>query len=902
MCERPPPFAPVFAVAILVSMSLLGILGAGSADASRLPNAPLVTLCYPEDDGTYLTNASVRFIAYAEDLDGAVVNYNWSVARDGLYWGGNASGGPEYEESFPEKGDYVITVTATDDEGLDGSSSIGFSIVSTANLPPVPVINSPADNSTLYDGSTWTAFNASGSYDPDGEIARYSWFFPESGRMSTSSSQDICEVHVDTAGQYTVILTVCDSMGLRNWTASRLNVVYSGNNTPPVPVISAPENFETFPVNSTVSFDSGGSYDPDGSIVSWLWGFQVQYDDYGYNTTMSTNPNCSYTFTREGFYQVRLEVTDDHGKMRRAEMILDIWGEEPLRTANISFPTHDSALYAGEEVQFFANGTDDGGQRSIDLEWDFGDGSPVYSGNWWEGSGPAARHAYSLPGEYTVALTARYIDGKTASATRGIRVLSRPAMNATITAPAGGQRFLVNESVTFMAEAHPDTGSPNLSFMWDFGDGATGDGPAVSHAYSNAGNYSVRLVVTAGARQATAQLKLIIDDAAPPNRPPVACIGVNDTAQRRAFPAGDTIRFSSIGSYDPDGQSLTYDWDLSGASIGNGIEVSHAFDVPGNYTITLTVSDGELSATANLMICIYEPPQPKITVPGGQRNVTVAGGIVTVMDGRGMLLEGVVSEGPFPLIHSWDFGDGTTASARSVSHVYSRPGTYLLNYTVSDGHSNWTVSMVVNVKASPPRAVEDAPYASYALAGVMILMLVGSVIFLGGTEIGLGLLAPLFVFLYSKIGRDEILDNFFRGRISGYIVANPGDHYTAIREALRLSNGNLAFHLKKLEQEGVIKSRVDGTCRRYYPAEMRVPEPNGGSLTQVQTMVFDKILETPGISQKDIAGILNISAQTVGYHVDALLAKGVIRKQRAGMRVRLFADEASFTDLEGHGG
>jgi predicted transcriptional regulator len=337
-------------------------------------------------------------------------------------------------------------------------------------------------------------------------------------------------------------------------------------------------------------------------------------------------------------------------------------------------------------------------------------------------------------------------------------------------------------------------------------------------------------------------------------------------------------------------------------SIGKGIDVIRTFDVPGNYTMTLTVSDGELSATANLTVCIYELPQPRIAVPGGQKNASVAGDIITVIDGRGMVLEGVVLSGPLPLTHQWDFGDGTSAAGRSVSHVYSKPGRYQITYTVSNGYINWTARMDVNVKAGPAHAVEATPYASYALAGGLIFLLVGSVIFLGGTEIGLGLLAPLFVFLYSKIGRDEILDNFFRGRISGYIVANPGDHYTAIREALQLSNGNLAFHLKKLEREGVIKSRVDGTYRRYYPAEMRVPEPNGGSLTQVQRMVFDKILETPGISQRDIAGILNISAQTVCYHVDALLAKGVIRKQRAGMRVMLFAGEVGFSDTEGHGG
>jgi len=52
----------------------------------------------------------------------------------------------------------------------------------------------------------------------------------------------------------------------------------------------------------------------------------------------------------------------------------------------------------------------------------------------------------------------------------------------------------VGEELQFMSVATPD-GVPALSYRWDFGDGTTEEGRRVSHAYTMAGNYSVRLIV-----------------------------------------------------------------------------------------------------------------------------------------------------------------------------------------------------------------------------------------------------------------------------------------------------------------------------------------------------------------------------------------------------------------------
>jgi PKD repeat protein len=56
------------------------------------------------------------------------------------------------------------------------------------------------------------------------------------------------------------------------------------------------------------------------------------------------------------------------------------------------------------------------------------------------------------------------------------------------------ERAKVGEEVQFSSAATPDS-APALTYRWDFGDGTTEDGRRVSHAYTTAGQFSVRLIV-----------------------------------------------------------------------------------------------------------------------------------------------------------------------------------------------------------------------------------------------------------------------------------------------------------------------------------------------------------------------------------------------------------------------
>ncbi|OGW40848.1 MAG: hypothetical protein A2Y97_13865 [Nitrospirae bacterium RBG_13_39_12] len=166
------------------------------------------------------------------------------------------------------------------------------------NQPPVAEANGP------YNGVAGSpiSFSSAGSYDPDGSIVSYLWTFGD----NTQPSNEPNPTHTyATAGVYTATLTVTDNQGATGTDTATVNVV-SGGNQPPVAEANGPYSGVT---GSPISFSSAGSYDPDGSIVSYLWTF-------GDNTRPSNLPNPTHTYSTAGGYTATLTVKDNQGATR----------------------------------------------------------------------------------------------------------------------------------------------------------------------------------------------------------------------------------------------------------------------------------------------------------------------------------------------------------------------------------------------------------------------------------------------------------------------------------------------------------------------------------------------------------------------------------------------------------
>ncbi len=103
------------------------------------------------------------------------------------------------------------------------------------------------------------------------------------------------------------------------------------------------------------------------------------------------------------------------------------------------------------------------------------------------------------------------------------------------------------------------------------------------------------------------------NDKKPVNKPPVANAGADQRLGTGvgAIDCSANVTLNGSGSSDPDGNALTYAWAWSGGSV-SGASPTVVLPV-GSTTITLTVSDGKLTATDTVVITVIDNTPPVIS-------------------------------------------------------------------------------------------------------------------------------------------------------------------------------------------------------------------------------------------------------------------------------------------------
>jgi len=71
------------------------------------------------------------------------------------------------------------------------------------------------------------------------------------------------------------------------------------------------------------------------------------------------------------------------------------------------------------------------------------------------------------------------------------------------------------------------------------------------------------------------------------NKGPMPVIGVDDSVVAKGRP----VAFNALGSNDPDGQVVSYEWDFGDGEKANGVIVDHIFNDLGEYNVKLKVVD-----------------------------------------------------------------------------------------------------------------------------------------------------------------------------------------------------------------------------------------------------------------------------------------------------------------------
>jgi DNA-binding MarR family transcriptional regulator len=229
--------------------------------------------------------------------------------------------------------------------------------------------------------------------------------------------------------------------------------------------------------------------------------------------------------------------------------------------------------------------------------------------------------------------------------------------------------------------------------------------------------------------------------------------------------------------------------------------------------------------------------------------------------------------------------------------MYVNPDTGLLSWTPTEGQVGRNgITLAVSdgeyidlqgflIVVETEKAESSDPLL--LIFGTIGLFTLVGISLVGSTEYGrfrffLFFLVPL----YSKLRKEEVLNQFLRGQIYGYIMAYPGENYSSIKKALNITNGTLTHHLYILDREGFVTSRVDGRYKRFYPTGLGLSKKMRPKLSMIQNAILKMIRQNPSLSQTEIGEALETSKQVVNYHIKILEKFGVLSVTKHGANSR----------------
>jgi len=314
------------------------------------------------------------------------------------------------------------------------------------------------------------------------------------------------------------------------------------------------------------------------------------------------------------------------------------------------------------------------------------------------------------------------------------------------------QNITIDELVILDGSVSYDPDGDNLNYKWDFGDETSTEwlnNSTSSHSYDKIGIYIVTLTV----RDVT-PLPLLIDKDVcivrvfdiKENQPPIA-----DAGPDQNITVNQTLNLDGSGSFDPDGVIILYEWT---SSIEGKLEIGKILRniklSAGIHTITLTVSDGELTDTDTCIIRVFDitrnlPPLAKIKpIKDAIEGEKVYFSAADSFDEDGHIIQ-----------YIWDFGDDSEVlrtNKTEVEHTWQSAGNYTIILTVIDNQSakgSDSIEIIVTQSETIDSDGKDraSQYNTYAIILIVIVIII------------LLILATLKLFLSrSKRQREKRLD------------------------------------------------------------------------------------------------------------------------------------------------
>lgn len=149
---------------------------------------------------------------------------------------------------------------------------------------------------------------------------------------------------------------------------------------------------------------------------------------------------------------------------------------------------------------------------------------------------------------------------------------------------------------------------------------------------------------------------------------------------------------------------------------------------------------------------------------------------------------------------------------------------------------------------------------------------------------------------YMKQGRShlslaDIFENESRLKILTQILSNPGIHHNELQRTCDLQKGQLQWHLETLLKHNIIKKEKHGQYSIYFPitSSSEAIKAYKTQITKSKTtsIVLDTIKDNPGINSAEISRRLNLSRNSIKYHIDKLSKEKRVSLIKKGRTIEL---------------
>lgn len=233
------------------------------------------------------------------------------------------------------------------------------------------------------------------------------------------------------------------------------------------------------------------------------------------------------------------------------------------------------------------------------------------------------------------------------------------------------------------------TNSPT-SWSWNFGDSSTSILQNPIYTYTTNGTFNVSLTATNnnGSNILTRNNYVTVQSVI---IPPVASF--NATPVTGTIPLN--VNFTDTSTNNP----TQWSWNFGDNTIGIGQNPSHLYNAVGTYTVTLTAfnSAGSNTVIRQSYITVQALPISPVTAFTG----TPLSGLVP------LTVNFTDNSTNNPTSWLWNFGDSTTSTIKSPSHVFSSVGTFNITLTASNSNGSNTLvknSYITTLSGSTPQA------------------------------------------------------------------------------------------------------------------------------------------------------------------------------------------------------